>query len=217
MAQSCISLEGSDLCPAFNASSISTNSNLTGLFPFLSDVTDTASFDSGLEEYISNGFTQTRYGTLLGCDVNLDNSTAFYARYTASVLCNAIVQNSINPCDLNGDATRPLCADACASYAESEQEITSSDVCGTASDDALTQIRADFTNCALPADSLTGSCIEGVENEPNNCGFDDNLGSLCEYCAASSPNSTDSCCVFANTTSRCEDVTLPVVASSSLR
>ena len=61
MAQSCISLEGSDLCPAFNASSISTNSNLTGLFPFLSDVTDTASFDSGLEEYISNGFTQTRY------------------------------------------------------------------------------------------------------------------------------------------------------------
>ncbi|RMY90099.1 hypothetical protein D0864_06325 [Hortaea werneckii] len=217
MAQSCISLEGSDLCPAFNASSISTNSNLTGLFPFLADVTDTASFDSGLEEYISNGFTQTRYGTLLGCDVNLENSTAFYARYTASVLCNAIVQNSIDPCDLTGDATRPLCADACASYAESEQEITSSDVCGTASDDALTQIRADFTNCALPADSLTGSCIEGVENEPNDCGFDENLGSLCEYCAASSPNSTDSCCVFANTTSRCEGVTLPVVASSSLR
>lgn len=61
MAQSCIPLEGSDLCPAFNASSISTNSNLTGLFPFLSDVTDTASFDSGLEQYISNGFTQTRY------------------------------------------------------------------------------------------------------------------------------------------------------------
>lgn len=157
------------------------------------------------------------YETLLGCDnVNLDNTTAFYARYTTSVLCNAIVQNSITPCSLTGDATRPLCADACASYAESEQEITSSNVCGTAADDALTQIRADFTNCALPADSLTGSCIEGVENEPNNCGFMDNLGSLCDYCAETSPNSTDSCCVFSNTTSRCEGVTLPIVASSSL-
>lgn len=71
IAQSCISLEGSDLCPAFNASSISTNSNLTGLFPFLSDVTDTASFDSGLEEYISNGFTQTRYVCELTADVRL--------------------------------------------------------------------------------------------------------------------------------------------------
>jgi len=61
MAQSCISLADSTACPAFNASSISTNSNLTGLFPFLSSVTDTASFDSGLEDYIANGFTRERY------------------------------------------------------------------------------------------------------------------------------------------------------------
>jgi len=61
MAQNCISLTDSTACPAFNASSISTNSNLTGLFPFLSTVTDTASFDSGLREYIANGFTQARY------------------------------------------------------------------------------------------------------------------------------------------------------------
>lgn len=60
MAQNCISLADSTTCPAFNASSVSTNSNLTGLFPFLSTVTDTASFDSGLRDYIANGFTQTR-------------------------------------------------------------------------------------------------------------------------------------------------------------
>ncbi|TKA33589.1 hypothetical protein B0A50_00425 [Salinomyces thailandicus] len=191
IAQNCISLAGSTQCGAFNASAISTNSNLTGLFPFLSDVTDTASFDSQLQTYISSDFTQRRYANLLGCEnVNLDNTTAFYARYTTSVLCNAIIQNSIDPCGLTGDATRPLCADSCASYAESEQEITSSDVCGTASDDALTQIRADFTNCALPADSLTGSCIEGVDNEPNDCGYGNNTGSLCE----------------------CEGVTLPIIA-----
>lgn len=60
MAQSCISLANSAACPAFNASSISTNSNLTGLFPFLSSVTDVSSFDSGLRDYISGDFTQLR-------------------------------------------------------------------------------------------------------------------------------------------------------------
>ena len=99
----------------------------------------------------------------------------------------------------------------------SEQEITASDVCGTSNDDALTQIRADFTNCALPANSLTEQCVDAVENEPNNCGFTDNLGSLCSLCASSSPNNTDSCCVFSNTTERCEGVSLPVVASADLR
>ncbi len=62
MAQeSCISLTGSTACPAFNASSISTNSNLTGLFPFLADVTDTNSFDSEIQNYVSGNYAQTKY------------------------------------------------------------------------------------------------------------------------------------------------------------
>jgi hypothetical protein len=61
MAQeSCISLTGSTACPAFNASSISTNSNLTGLFPFLSDVTDLESFDTGIGNYVSGDYAQTK-------------------------------------------------------------------------------------------------------------------------------------------------------------
>ena len=61
MAQdSCISLTGSTACPAFNASSISTNSDLRGLFPFLSDVTDTASFDTGIQNYVSGGWAQQK-------------------------------------------------------------------------------------------------------------------------------------------------------------
>lgn len=133
------------------------------------------------------------------------------------MLCNAVVQNSITPCGLTGDGTRPLCADTCASYAQSEEEITSSNVCGSADSGALTQIRADFTDCALPTDSLSGSCIEGSQNQPDNCGYSSNLGGLCSYCAASSPNATDSCCVFSNITTRCTGVTLPIVASSSLQ
>jgi len=65
MAQeSCISLTGSTACPAFNASSISTNSDLTGLFPFLSDVTDTDSFDSEIQNYVSGRYAQTKYAPM---------------------------------------------------------------------------------------------------------------------------------------------------------
>ena len=61
LAQTCVPLTASVACPSFNASSISTDSALVGLFPFLSSVTDTASFDTGLQSYIANDFTQTRY------------------------------------------------------------------------------------------------------------------------------------------------------------
>lgn len=77
----------------------------------------------------------------------------------------------------------------------------------------MDQIRADFTNCALPSDSLSAGCVTGEENEPNNCGFSTNLQGLCGYCASSSPNATDSCCVGSNATSRCPGVTLPSTTS----
>jgi hypothetical protein len=31
------------------------------LFPFLSDVTDTASFDTGIQNYVSGNYAQTKY------------------------------------------------------------------------------------------------------------------------------------------------------------
>ena len=57
--------------------------------------------------------------------------------------------------------------------------------------------------------------VDAPENEQNNCGFSDNLTGLCSFCAASSPNATDSCCVFSDSTTRCHGVTLPIVASAS--
>lgn len=218
VAQNCIPLSDSSQCPAFSGASISTDSTLTNLFPFLGTVTDTSSFDSQLQQYIANGFIQQRYADLIGCSsFDAANSSEYYARYTTSVLCNAIVQNSITPCALTGDATRPLCANTCAEYAESEESISVSDVCGQTSSNAISQIRADFTNCALPANSLSGSCIMGVTNEPDNCGYASNLPSLCSYCAASSPNATDSCCLYSNTTTRCDNVVLPIVATSAMQ
>jgi hypothetical protein len=57
-----------------------------------------------------------RYQNLLGCsNVNLTNTTDLYARYTSTVLCNAIVQNSVQSCNLAGNAARPVCAETCVS------------------------------------------------------------------------------------------------------
>lgn len=214
-AQDCIPLAGSMTCPAFDDSSISVNDKLTGLFPFLAFVSNAKTFDDQLQMYIATTYSQHKYQRLIGCsNLNLSNTTNLYARYTTSVLCNAIVQNSIAPCGLTSEKSRPLCADTCAEHAISEQLISSTpEVCGVPGPQALNQIRADFTNCALPADSIAGTCIPGSDNEVLNCGFQTNIGGLCSYCAESSPNATDSCCIHSNVESRCEGVVLPTLSS----
>lgn len=101
-----------------------------------------------------------------------------------------------------------------AQQATSEEEIAvNGQLCGTPRAGYLDQIRADFTNCALPSDSLSGACITGEENESANCGFSTNLQGLCGYCASSSPNATDSCCIGSNVTNRCPGVILPTLTS----
>ncbi|KAF4549079.1 Hypothetical protein D9617_23g004940 [Elsinoe fawcettii] len=178
--------------------------------------TDSASFDREIQSYISGDFIQLRFQQLIGCtNFNGQNPSAYYARYTTSVLCNALVQNSINSCGLSGASAAPLCADTCALYAQGEQNIASSASCGSQGPNAVSQIRSDLTNCALPARSLQGSCIPGVANEPANCGYRDNLNGLCSYCGAGSPNATDSCCVFSDTERRCQGVDLAIAPASS--
>ncbi|KAG9237345.1 hypothetical protein BJ875DRAFT_160249 [Amylocarpus encephaloides] len=216
MAQSCISLSGSTECPAFSAASISTtDTTVTGYFPFLRFVSSTATFDQQLRSYVSTGYAQLKYQQLLGCDsVDLSNTTDLYARFTTSVICNAIVQNSRTPCALSNANSRPLCAATCADQAESEAIIiANSALCTNPSSDADTQIRADFTNCALPANSLSGTCIDGAVNEPNNCGFGNSTIGLCQYCGSGGQNSTDTCCYNSRAESRCVGVTLPTITA----
>jgi hypothetical protein len=87
-------------------------------------------------------------------------------------------------------------------------------ICGNdASSYAILQLRADFTNCALPANSITGSCIPAYVNEALNCGFQNNIEGLCTYCNASTVNSTDSCCVESNVETRCQGLRLPAFTS----
>lgn len=87
--------------------------------------------------------------------------------------------------------------------------MSSPDLCGVSGSRALDLIRADFVTCSLPPESLDSNCITGPKNEGMNCGFQASLVGLCSYCAASSPNSTDTCCINARAESRCVGVHLP--------
>ncbi|KAI1856833.1 hypothetical protein JX265_011474 [Neoarthrinium moseri] len=213
----CIPLSGTTTCPAFESASISTSSSLVGLFGFLQFVSDRASFDSRLTSYVQSDYVREKYQNLLGCgNINFTNTSDYYARFTTSVICNSIVQNSISDCALSGSATRPLCADSCAQYAESEAYVLSDNkLCSRPGNNAASQIRADFTNCALPADSLSSSqCISAINNEPDNCGYGNSTLGLCSYCASGGINSTDTCCYSSNAERRCAGVVLPQITST---
>ncbi|BCS20221.1 SH3 domain protein [Aspergillus puulaauensis] len=215
MSDSCISLSGSTQCPAFNGSSISTNSDLHNDFPFLRNVSNLEDFDTALHSYVLGSYIQNKYAVYLGCQGDLTNTSEYYARYTTSAICSGLVQSSATDCDLSSEQTRPLCAEDCASMASSEEEIAVNDeLCPDRRNDYLSQVRSDFSVCIGPNGTLDTSCIRGADNEPNECGYRSNLLGLCSFCASSTTNSTDSCCINANAATRCKGVDIPTPSTS---
>lgn len=87
-------------------------------------------------------------------------------------------------------------------------------MCSSPGPNAEAIIRADFTNCALPSNALGNNCIDGADNEPNNCGFGNSTIGFCQYCATGGPNSTDTCCYNAGAEERCANVVLPTITAS---
>lgn len=93
--------------------------------------------------------------------------------------------------------------------------MSDSALCSDPSSISTSEIRADFTNCALPASSLsTGTCINAIDNEPDNCGYGNSTVGLCSYCAAGGANSTDTCCYNSNSENICANVVLPTITST---
>ncbi|EGD98062.1 hypothetical protein TMEN_9992 [Trichophyton mentagrophytes] len=215
MSTDCISLRGSKQCPAFSSASISVNDRLVGQYPFLRYVSNLNDFDEKLSSYVRNEYVKMKYQDILGCEgLNLKNTSSLYAQYTTSVICNGIIQNSKEPCRLSERSARPLCAESCAMFATSEEIITvNQDLCRSPKRNHMDEIRADFTVCAIPANSLSGHCIPGTDNEPNECGFGENLLGLCGFCSQTSINGTDTCCYAANAEQRCKGIKLPEISS----
>lgn len=101
-------------------------------------------------------------------------------------------------------------------YAESEAlYVSDSQLCSNPSSGSTAEIRADFTDCALPAGALSpNNCIDAIDNEPDNCGFGDSTIGLCYYCSAGGINSTDTCCYNSDADARCANIVLPSITST---
>jgi hypothetical protein len=59
-----------------------------------------------------------RFGNLFGCDnltSSLPDTSAYYAQYTATVLCSRMIQDSKSDCGLSSSNSTPVCADTCVS------------------------------------------------------------------------------------------------------
>ncbi|OAA68393.1 sh3 domain containing protein [Niveomyces insectorum RCEF 264] len=136
-----------------------------------------------------------------------------YPRFLISTICSAVVQMSASQCNLTAAVARPLCADTCADFAESELYIVEDgSLCNNPGSDAQKLIRSDFTICASPDNALSSTeCLSGSVNEPDNCGYGNSTIGLCSYCASGGINSTDTCCYSANAESRCVGVVLPTI------
>ncbi|KAH7031152.1 uncharacterized protein B0I36DRAFT_242105 [Microdochium trichocladiopsis] len=211
---SCISLAGSSGCKAFSGASVGKTEFLLNHYPFLQYVSDTASFDQQLDLYVRDTYVQRQFQGRFGCDnVNLANTSDYYARFTKSVICNGIVQNSIQACGLSTQQSAPLCAASCAEYAQSEAMIVAdNNLCANPVGNIQELVRADFADCAVPARSLSsGGCITAISNEPDNCGYGSSTLGICSYCASGGINSTDTCCYSSNTESLCANVVLPTI------
>jgi hypothetical protein len=61
---------------------------------------------------------------------------------------------------------------------------------------------------------LSGSCISGIQNEPDDCGYATNLIGLCSFCGSGTQNSTDTCCYNSKADTRCVGVVLPTITAS---
>lgn len=93
--------------------------------------------------------------------------------------------------------------------------VADTDLCLNPSSNNVSQIRADFTDCAIPQNSLsTKNCVEGSTNEPDNCGYGNSTLGLCSYCASGGINSTDTCCYNSNAEKRCAGVKLPSITAT---
>ncbi|EPE09972.1 sh3 domain-containing protein [Ophiostoma piceae UAMH 11346] len=211
----CFSLQGSTRCPAFASAYISPSAAV-GQYNFLNYVSDRASFDSELGSFVQTTFVNEQFVARIGCQgINLSNTSNLYPRYLTSTICSAIVQSSISTCSLASANSKPLCADTCAEYAESELYIVEdSNTCASATSDAIKLIKSDFVTCSSPDNSLSSDCISGSDNEPDNCGYGNSTIGLCSYCSSGGINSTDTCCYSSQAESRCAGVVLPTITST---
>lgn len=181
-------------------------------YPFLSGIENVTQFDSALQKYVDTEFPRLKFQQQFGCS-SFNKSASWYARFTTTILCASIVQLSQSSCSEAVTNSSTVCAETCAEYARSEAAIASSPTCGLTLDRrVLSEVRADYNLCSIPDMAYATSCVEGLANEPQRCGFGTNTEQLCALCRSGTVSTTNTCCdAIDNTT--CEGVPIRPIPS----
>ncbi|ORY76090.1 hypothetical protein BCR37DRAFT_389538 [Protomyces lactucae-debilis] len=209
---SCISLNGSTTCPAFQEDSISSD---LSAFPFLANVRTVQDFDTTVNDYLADGFLQSKMKEQYGCNRSTGTSftlqdkrtrNALQIRYSKTIWCASLVQQSAQLCRGPGATAQTACAETCLAYALSIADILQSPVCGRSNltDKNLDSLRQEYALCTTPGDAYAQQrCVDGATQD-KSCGFEDNSAAYCRYCARlqrqsnGTGSSVEGCCTQAN-------------------
>ncbi|KAI8982092.1 hypothetical protein BDF20DRAFT_791337, partial [Mycotypha africana] len=171
-ALDCFPLKGSTTCPAFQTFYISVEGNQKR-YPFLANVTDIASFDEALTQYVqSSDF----YLSALGCNYKANPTTNIpYARYSFTYMCATLIQDTTTslPCNYQYNLSPPaLCQRTCFDYVASVNQLTDNniDMCPNQFEQSEQVLNLNTTCQYWSGLNGTHNCIVGLANEPNYCG-----------------------------------------------
>ncbi|KAI8332499.1 hypothetical protein BC941DRAFT_474276 [Chlamydoabsidia padenii] len=190
----CLSLRQSIACPAFHQFYVSTG--VVDRYPFLpSNITTVHELDDSLLNYVNS---TSDYLLPLGCLSTNYSPKPPYARYALTKMCARLIQDAEDslPCNTEHNVVPPpLCQSTCLDWVNSITAITAqTQVCSDSPQ--RTAALANYTSHCLSWQGYNATagqnCISGFANEPENCGFRDNVQEACEFCqsTANVPN----CC-----------------------
>lgn len=211
----CISLRGSTTCPAFEDAFINP-SNLTGDFPFFSNVTNVTSFDAQFEQYF-NATNQYREQKInIGLQCNRTGSDNVAVQWERTFFCGQFSQRSFDSgCTSGQESPLVVCSDTCSEHSASEQTIVDNPVnCAPTArlypnhnETRITTIANDNSTCSNWNNLVTtnaATCVSGLANE-GNCGFGPFISTqLCAACDPTGNRTIPACCTAQNTTSLSE-------------
>ncbi|EST05552.1 Src homology-3 domain protein [Kalmanozyma brasiliensis GHG001] len=222
-SDSCISLQGSSMCPSFQNNFVKP-SNLSGEFNFFETVTDVASFDTLFHYYLTsqNGYYTDKIQNGLSCNTTL--ATNVTVQWQQTVFCSQFSEASFESgCTAETPPTL-VCQETCNQFAASEEDIVDNTAYCRSTDELSTfqrSVRSDTlsndyytcTDYSSLATTNVNSCATGIQNE-GSCGFGYSIDQLCAFCDPAGGVTPPPCCTESRTNlSQCAQWGHPLAAS----
>ncbi|KAJ9479136.1 SH3 domain-containing protein [Pseudozyma hubeiensis] len=222
-SDSCISLQGSSMCPSFQNNFVKP-SNLSSEYSFFETVNDVASFDSLFQYYLTaqNGYYADKIQDGLGCNTTL--ATNVTIQWQQTVFCSQFSQASFESgCTAETPPTL-VCQETCNQFASSEEDVVDNTAYCRSTDelnpfqrsvrqDTLSNDYYTCTDYSSLATTNVNSCVTGDQNE-GSCGFGYSIDQMCAFCDPAGGVTPPSCCYDSRTDlSQCSQWGHPLAAT----